>query len=211
MARDERGWRGLRHAQPALGHGEVGQHRVRAADPARSAPTRSCVSPPRWACGAAPMSDSRPTPLLAVDSAVLGSNEANTLEMASAYGTLATGGQRVTPCRWNPSSAPTARSCGRPRPQPTAGGRSAGRRRRRTTSCRTSCCTGRARPPTSDARRSARPAPTTTTTTRGSSARSRSCLRRCGSGSTRDRSRWSPRARGSRSSAARGPPRSGAS
>jgi len=36
-------------------------------------------------------------PLLAVDSAVLGSNEANTLEMASAYGTLATGGQRVPP------------------------------------------------------------------------------------------------------------------
>jgi penicillin-binding protein 1A len=41
---------------------------------------------------------SQPTdPLLAVDSAVLGSNEANTLEMASAYGTLATGGQRVAP------------------------------------------------------------------------------------------------------------------
>jgi penicillin-binding protein 1A len=36
-------------------------------------------------------------PLLAVDSAVLGSNEANTLEMASAYGTLATGGKRVDP------------------------------------------------------------------------------------------------------------------
>ena len=36
-------------------------------------------------------------PLLAVDSAVLGSNEANTLEMASAYGTLATGGRRVPP------------------------------------------------------------------------------------------------------------------
>jgi penicillin-binding protein 1A len=36
-------------------------------------------------------------PLLAVDSAVLGSNEANTLEMASAYGTLATGGRRVDP------------------------------------------------------------------------------------------------------------------
>jgi penicillin-binding protein 1A len=36
-------------------------------------------------------------PLLAVDSAVLGSNEANTLEMASAYGTLATGGRRVAP------------------------------------------------------------------------------------------------------------------
>jgi penicillin-binding protein 1A len=41
---------------------------------------------------------SEPTaPLLAVDSAVLGSNEANTLEMASAYGTLATGGRRVAP------------------------------------------------------------------------------------------------------------------
>ena len=36
-------------------------------------------------------------PLLAVDSAVLGSNEANTLEMASAYGTLATGGRHVEP------------------------------------------------------------------------------------------------------------------
>jgi penicillin-binding protein 1A len=37
------------------------------------------------------------TPLLAYPSAVLGSNEANTLEMASAYGTLATGGRRVDP------------------------------------------------------------------------------------------------------------------
>lgn len=36
-------------------------------------------------------------PLLAVPSAVLGSNETNTLEMASAYGTLATGGVRVDP------------------------------------------------------------------------------------------------------------------
>ncbi len=37
------------------------------------------------------------TPLLPYDSAVLGTNEVNTLEMASAYGTLATGGQHVTP------------------------------------------------------------------------------------------------------------------
>jgi penicillin-binding protein 1A len=37
------------------------------------------------------------TPLLAVDSAVLGSNEVNTLEMASAYGTLAAGGYHVAP------------------------------------------------------------------------------------------------------------------
>ena len=37
------------------------------------------------------------TPLLAYPSAVLGANEANTLEMASAYGTLATGGRRVDP------------------------------------------------------------------------------------------------------------------
>lgn len=36
-------------------------------------------------------------PLLAVPSAVLGSNEVNTLEMASAFGTLATGGVRVDP------------------------------------------------------------------------------------------------------------------
>jgi membrane peptidoglycan carboxypeptidase len=36
-------------------------------------------------------------PLLAYPSAVLGSNEANTLEMASAYGTLATGGRHVDP------------------------------------------------------------------------------------------------------------------
>jgi penicillin-binding protein 1A len=35
--------------------------------------------------------------LLAVDSAVLGSNEVNTLEMASAYGTLADGGVHVQP------------------------------------------------------------------------------------------------------------------
>ncbi|MEX1047052.1 MAG: PBP1A family penicillin-binding protein [Actinomycetota bacterium] len=37
------------------------------------------------------------TPLLAVPSAVLGSNEVNTLEMASAIGTLATGGAHVNP------------------------------------------------------------------------------------------------------------------
>jgi penicillin-binding protein 1A len=37
------------------------------------------------------------TPLLPYPSAVLGSNEANTLEMATAYGTLATGGRRVDP------------------------------------------------------------------------------------------------------------------
>ncbi len=41
---------------------------------------------------------SRPaTPLQPYLAAVLGANEANTLEMASAYGTLATGGQRVDP------------------------------------------------------------------------------------------------------------------
>jgi membrane peptidoglycan carboxypeptidase len=37
------------------------------------------------------------TPLLPYDSAVLGTNDVNTLEMASAYGTLATGGQHVNP------------------------------------------------------------------------------------------------------------------
>ena len=37
------------------------------------------------------------TPLLPYLSAVLGTNEVNTLEMSSAYGTLATGGQRVNP------------------------------------------------------------------------------------------------------------------
>ena len=37
------------------------------------------------------------TDLAAYPAAVLGANEANTLEMASAYGTLATGGQRVDP------------------------------------------------------------------------------------------------------------------
>ncbi len=37
------------------------------------------------------------TPLRPLMSAVLGSNEANTLEMASAYGTLATGGRHVDP------------------------------------------------------------------------------------------------------------------
>ena len=37
------------------------------------------------------------TPLQPYDSAVLGANEVNTLEMASAYGTFATGGYRVSP------------------------------------------------------------------------------------------------------------------
>ncbi len=36
-------------------------------------------------------------PLLPYLSAVLGTNEVNTLEMTSAYGTLATGGQHVNP------------------------------------------------------------------------------------------------------------------
>jgi penicillin-binding protein 1A len=41
---------------------------------------------------------SRPSdPLAAYPAAVLGANEANTLEMATAFGTLATGGQRVDP------------------------------------------------------------------------------------------------------------------
>ena len=53
-------------------------------------------------------------PLLAVDSAVLGSNEANTLEMASAYGTLATGGRRVAPVPVESVVATRRRrSCGR--------------------------------------------------------------------------------------------------
>ena len=37
------------------------------------------------------------TPLVPYDSAVLGTNEVNTLEMASAYGTLAAGGQHLAP------------------------------------------------------------------------------------------------------------------
>jgi penicillin-binding protein 1A len=37
------------------------------------------------------------TPLVPFDSAVLGTNEVNTLEMASAYGTLAAGGQHLAP------------------------------------------------------------------------------------------------------------------
>jgi penicillin-binding protein 1A len=44
-----------------------------------------------------PKVSSPKTPLQPYLSAVLGSNEANTLEMASAYGTLATGGRRVDP------------------------------------------------------------------------------------------------------------------
>jgi penicillin-binding protein 1A len=109
---------------------------------------------------------------------------------------------------WSRSSPPTARSCGRRIPNRSRSWTHRSRRPR-TTSCRTWCCTARARPRTSDAPRSARPAPTITTTTRGSWAPFRSCPPRCGWGSTRDRSRWSRRERGSRCSAARGRRRSG--
>ena len=113
-------------------------------------------------------------------------------------------------CRSSRWSAPTARSCGRRLPSRR---RSSTHRSRpqRTTSCKTWCSTERAPPPTSAARRSARRAPTTTTTTPGSSGRCRSWPRRCGSGSTKGRSRWSRPAPASPCSAGPGPHRSGAS
>jgi membrane peptidoglycan carboxypeptidase len=109
----------------------------------------------------------------------------------------------------NPSSVPTARSCGRRTRGPS---RSSTHRWQRppTTSCKTSSSTAPGRQRTSAGRRSARPGPTTTTTMRGSSAPSRSSRPRCGWGSTRARSRWNLHARGSRCSAAHGPRRSGA-
>ena len=58
-------------------------------------------------------------PLLAVDSAVLGSNEANTLEMASAYGTLATGGRRVDPVPVESVVGPDGSILWQASPQPT--------------------------------------------------------------------------------------------
>jgi penicillin-binding protein 1A len=58
-------------------------------------------------------------PLLAVDSAVLGSNEANTLEMASAYGTLATGGRHVDPVPVESVVAPDGSILWQASPDPT--------------------------------------------------------------------------------------------
>jgi penicillin-binding protein 1A len=58
------------------------------------------------------------SPLLAVDSAVLGSNEANTLEMASAYGTLATGGRHVNPVPVESVVAPDGSILWQASPQP---------------------------------------------------------------------------------------------
>jgi penicillin-binding protein 1A len=58
-------------------------------------------------------------PLLAVDSAVLGSNEANTLEMASAYGTLATGGRHVDPVPVESVVAPDGTILWQASPEPT--------------------------------------------------------------------------------------------
>jgi penicillin-binding protein 1A len=58
-------------------------------------------------------------PLLAVDSAVLGSNEANTLEMASAYGTLATGGRHVDPVPVESIVGPDGSIVWQAAPQPT--------------------------------------------------------------------------------------------
>jgi penicillin-binding protein 1A len=58
-------------------------------------------------------------PLLAVDSAVLGSNEANTLEMASAYGTLATGGRHVDPVPVESVVAPDGKILWQASPEPT--------------------------------------------------------------------------------------------
>ena len=69
------------------------------------------------------------SPLLAVDSAVLGSNEANTLEMASAYGTLATGGRRVDPVPVESVVAPGRHDPVAGRPAAQAGRRPAGCRR----------------------------------------------------------------------------------
>ena len=73
------------------------EHRVRAAD--RSARTQDGRrgGHAHGSSGAAGMSATRAEPLKPYLSAVLGTNEVNTLEMASAYGTLATGGLRVRP------------------------------------------------------------------------------------------------------------------
>ena len=147
-------------------------------------------------------------PLLPYLSAVLGTNEVNTLEMTSAYGTLAAGGQHVNPVPvisiaaadgapvWQASPKP-GRSSSPPWPRP------------RTTSCRRSCSTGRGPRRTSAGRRSARRARTRTTRTPGSWEPSRSWSPRSGWGSRRGRSRCTAASHASRSSAGRGLPRSG--
>ena len=158
---------------------EIGQHRVRAADPALGAETvvetatrmglRCCTDVARAHHA-----------LLAVDTAVLG------IERGQHPG------DGVAPTAPSPTAAPRCAHAGqsrhrRPgeticagRSRAEAGRRPAGGVGRPTASCRRSCCTARARTRTSGGRRSARPAPTTTTTTRGSSAPSPSSPRRCG-------------------------------
>ena len=97
LARDQRRRSGLRHPQLADRDRGLGEHRLRPADPAARPRHGRADRRARWGCAAARDVGEPTQPLLAVDSAVLGSNEANTLEMASAYGTLATGGKRVAP------------------------------------------------------------------------------------------------------------------
>jgi penicillin-binding protein 1A len=58
------------------------------------------------------------TPLQAVPSAVIGTNEVNTLEMASAYGTLADGGAHVAPTPVESVTTPDGRVLYQANPQP---------------------------------------------------------------------------------------------
>ncbi len=83
-------------------------------------------------------------PLLPYLSAVLGTNEVNTLEMSSAYGTLAAGGQHVNPMPVISIADADGPPCGRPARSPSRSS-SPPWPRPRTTSCRRSCSTARGR------------------------------------------------------------------
>jgi penicillin-binding protein 1A len=72
--------------EKAIGDGDIYLGARRVIDTARRMGIRCCTR-----------TTSPKTPLQAVPSAVLGTNEVNTLEMASAYGTLADGGLHVDP------------------------------------------------------------------------------------------------------------------
>ena len=185
LARHERRGQRVRHDEPAERHGELGEHRLRPADRAARCRDRSWRRRNGWACGAACGSASPATPLSPYLSAVLGTNESNTLEMASAYGTLATGGRHSEPGAGGQRHRRTGRDALAGAPRPEAGARTAGRRGGHRHPAGRGELRHRAARRSSGDRSSARPARPRRTRTRGSSVRSPSSPPRSGSGSTR--------------------------
>ena len=149
-------------------------------------------------------------PLLPYLSAVLGTNEVNTLEMASAYGTLATGGQHVNPVPVISIADADGSSRVAGEPEATAGhrpGRRRGRERHPAEGRALRDGDGREHRSAADRQDRHEPELRGRLVRRG---RSRSSSPRSGWGSRRGRSRCTAGSPGSRCSAGRGRHRSGA-